>query len=433
MSSDKRKTVDAVKDDWLDSTVIDFLDKEIAASSSSGSNPESEDLDATLTNLLREVVSASERETQPDTKAEEVDRMLSGILVDARERPSPETAVTEAVPAFEAENTGTEPILRESTEPDAPVPIFLPMQDMGKPQLEPAIPPPLVFTTHQKVRPMMPRVLVGFALLLLVGGIGLVFRVGRAKVAATPADSASMSQPVLPSPESQSLSIPAPVARPAASRTGAGGEPRSPETPATRPAAPAKSSLAQGAASAVPDVSAKLDISSRIAQMAELNLPAKPGTGIESTTLSPGPAPALSRDMTDKPANPPAELPHAAVPEASAGGDAAAAKFLESPAKPESAPPDPSPVVPIRFAPPELISRVLPVYPEAVRRMRLSGTVVLDLQIDADGKVVKAVPVSGLAVLSTAAANAALQWRYKPASSNGKNVPSQSRISVIFK
>jgi len=76
---------------------------------------------------------------------------------------------------------------------------------------------------------------------------------------------------------------------------------------------------------------------------------------------------------------------------------------------------------------------VLPVYPEAVRRMGLSGTVVLDLQIDADGKVVKAVPVSGLAVLSAAAVNAVLQWRYKPASANGNNVPSQSRVSVIFK
>jgi outer membrane biosynthesis protein TonB len=57
---------------------------------------------------------------------------------------------------------------------------------------------------------------------------------------------------------------------------------------------------------------------------------------------------------------------------------------------------------------------------------------VLDLQIDENGRVLKAVTVSGPSMLAHAAVEAALKWRYKPASSNGRNIPSQSRVSIIF-
>ncbi len=78
------------------------------------------------------------------------------------------------------------------------------------------------------------------------------------------------------------------------------------------------------------------------------------------------------------------------------------------------------------------ISQPSPSYPEIALRTRTSGSVVLDLQIDENGRVTKATPVSGPALLHQAAIAAALKWRYKPASIDGKNVPSQARVTMNF-
>jgi outer membrane biosynthesis protein TonB len=56
----------------------------------------------------------------------------------------------------------------------------------------------------------------------------------------------------------------------------------------------------------------------------------------------------------------------------------------------------------------------------------------LELQIDDQGKVAKATPVSGPAIFYNAAVNAAMKWRYRPASINGVNVSSQSRVTMVF-
>jgi TonB family protein len=58
--------------------------------------------------------------------------------------------------------------------------------------------------------------------------------------------------------------------------------------------------------------------------------------------------------------------------------------------------------------------------------------VVLELQIDDKGRVTKATPVSGPAIFHFAAMNAAMKWRYKPASINGASVQSQARVTLNF-
>jgi protein TonB len=78
------------------------------------------------------------------------------------------------------------------------------------------------------------------------------------------------------------------------------------------------------------------------------------------------------------------------------------------------------------------ISQASPKYPELAIRTRASATVVLDLEIDSQGKVIKATPVSGPPIFHPEAISAAMKWRYKPASIDGANVPSQSRISFNF-
>jgi protein TonB len=78
------------------------------------------------------------------------------------------------------------------------------------------------------------------------------------------------------------------------------------------------------------------------------------------------------------------------------------------------------------------ILQTTPVYPELALRARASGSVVLELQIDDQGKVVKATPVSGPPILHNAAVTAAMKWRYRPASIGGVNVSSQSRVTMAF-
>jgi periplasmic protein TonB len=78
------------------------------------------------------------------------------------------------------------------------------------------------------------------------------------------------------------------------------------------------------------------------------------------------------------------------------------------------------------------ISRANPRYPELALRTKASASVVLEVTIDSQGKVTKAVPVSGPTVFHDEAISAAKKWRYKPASINGTNVPSQSKITFNF-
>jgi protein TonB len=85
-----------------------------------------------------------------------------------------------------------------------------------------------------------------------------------------------------------------------------------------------------------------------------------------------------------------------------------------------------------RATPPEVISKVLPGYPELARRTRTWGTVVLEVQIDEQGRPVKAVAESGPAILHQEAIKAVMQWRFRPATLDGVNVSGTTRVSIVF-
>ncbi len=63
-------------------------------------------------------------------------------------------------------------------------------------------------------------------------------------------------------------------------------------------------------------------------------------------------------------------------------------------------------------------TRVAPVYPEIAKRMRVSGTVRLEADVDAQGKVTEVKELSGNHTLALAAKEALLQWRFAPAASD---------------
>lgn len=78
------------------------------------------------------------------------------------------------------------------------------------------------------------------------------------------------------------------------------------------------------------------------------------------------------------------------------------------------------------------ISQVTPKYPEIAVRTRTSAVVELDIVIDPNGRVIDATPVSGPAMFHKDAVDAAMKWRYRPASIGGANVQSQTRITMKF-
>ena len=78
------------------------------------------------------------------------------------------------------------------------------------------------------------------------------------------------------------------------------------------------------------------------------------------------------------------------------------------------------------------LTKVQPVYPELARRMNLAGTVHVALVVDTTGKVISAKAVDGSPVLRGSAELAVKQWRFKPATMNGKPVTGSGTVSVTF-
>lgn len=64
--------------------------------------------------------------------------------------------------------------------------------------------------------------------------------------------------------------------------------------------------------------------------------------------------------------------------------------------------------------------------------MKVQGAVLLQAFIGADGVIRELRVLSGPAILSSAAREAALQWRFKPYLQNGKPVETQATITVNF-
>jgi protein TonB len=79
-----------------------------------------------------------------------------------------------------------------------------------------------------------------------------------------------------------------------------------------------------------------------------------------------------------------------------------------------------------------LVNRVVPVYPELARQMRIEGTVRLQAVIARDGSVQSLVILSGHPMLAKAAVAAVREWRYRPTLLRGEPVEVETFITVIF-
>jgi TonB family protein len=110
----------------------------------------------------------------------------------------------------------------------------------------------------------------------------------------------------------------------------------------------------------------------------------------------------------------------------------------------ETAPPDAAPPaesIPAPAAAPErtaiapavLVEKVNPIYPNAALSARASGTVVLQIGIDAQGNVTKVeVKREGLMGMTEAAVEAVSRWKYRPATGPAGPIPSIKQVRIEF-
>lgn len=100
------------------------------------------------------------------------------------------------------------------------------------------------------------------------------------------------------------------------------------------------------------------------------------------------------------------------------------------------APPPPPPVTPVRVSsglrPPAKVKDVMPVYPDIAMRARVSGLVVLEATIDAEGRVTSVRVLRSVPMLDQAAVDAVRQWEFTPTRLNGVAVPVVMTVTVNF-
>jgi len=94
--------------------------------------------------------------------------------------------------------------------------------------------------------------------------------------------------------------------------------------------------------------------------------------------------------------------------------------------------PAPIPAVESQLRPLRLVLSVRPVYPPLAMKMRKQGDVVVQATIDETGKPTDLKVRSGPPQLHQAALDALVQWRYEPATLNGKPVAVTTAVTIRF-
>jgi protein TonB len=87
---------------------------------------------------------------------------------------------------------------------------------------------------------------------------------------------------------------------------------------------------------------------------------------------------------------------------------------------------------PDKFSTPTRIVYVRPAYPESARTAKVQDVVVLEAQIERDGRVCSTRVVRSIPLLDQAAIDAVLRWRFTPARANDVAVPVITTLTVNF-
>jgi TonB family protein len=421
MSSNEGKQTDKSLE-----TVLDFLSHEIAATSepAQGQQPQSDDIDSVISNLLKQVVRDSESVSESATHAVErnsIDSMLTGMIGQEELKSSSQGILEDAAfPADKLPDRTPKDIRATGKNNVRPFPAEKPPQQYVTSSFEAALPiptpaeessasvnvgpapseiqtsAPAAHVSKEAIKPARNSTMIivfgCLAVVLVVAGSYFFTRQSGTELAAVE---------TMPPVESADNPANAPVAVPAA-------------VPATIVQHPT-------AATVVRDSSPTEKIASR----------ATPPAAVETVTSFAAPAaiqvpapPAEALPAFSLPALPQKQQPQVAAPVMISEP---APTPSRAPAKPKAAAvPQQSLVQAVA------IQKVAPVYPELAKKFNIAGTVTLNIQISETGKVTEAAAVSGPEMLRSAALAAVRQWRFSPASLNGNNVSSNGTVSLVF-
>jgi periplasmic protein TonB len=83
--------------------------------------------------------------------------------------------------------------------------------------------------------------------------------------------------------------------------------------------------------------------------------------------------------------------------------------------------------------PAHMLSSISPIYPALAKSQHIDGDVRLDALVGADGRVSTMKVVSGPTLLHQAAMDALRQWKYQPATLDGKTVPMHLTVTIQFR
>lgn len=425
MTSDGDHSAGLDNQEQYEATVLDFLDREMAAvQPAPAKDKQLDDLDALVSDLLKQVI--TEADQPQDGRAilnadkplfDNEDELFAGLR--SAPETAPPTAAEIAKPEREPEIAAESETPPQSASPDIQTvpeaeksePEEVPVKVEAEPQVRKAEPVPIPsFASAPAVAGKKTTVIAAVLAVLILGiGSAVYFLSGSSDKRTESAgsehavtQSADTAIPVAPAPrETTAPAVESTTVAPAKTKAG-------PSAPAGKPTA----------ATAKPDSKVTAPASS----------PAPPARQ--------EPQPAVQSQPSPPPVIPPAAMEKPAPAENAAPANPVEQERKPAPAQaaeaPALAPESPAPAA-RTLVPAAILSQSTPVFPELALRSRSSGSVVLELQIDEQGRVVKATPVSGPPVFYNAAVTAAMKWRYKPASIGGVNVRSQSRTTIDFK
>jgi TonB family protein len=385
-----------------------------------------EQYEAAVLEFLEKEMANVQPAQKPDQQSDELDALVSDLLKQVMtEADQSQDAVK---PLFDEEDELFAALTR--TEEKTPNPAATPTPDAERLAATPA---PMVFTSSSARKgnfPVLAAIFVG--LVLVAGGAAYVLLRHPKEAIQNPVSSPAPTQTA----GTESPGVPVPE-QPAAQFAAA---PVSPQLPSKATAAPS-ANPSPAPSEKTTAVGARAVQTSSAAQSAKASPAAQKVEPVATPVLNnEGPA-VVQPPSAANSALSPAAVEKPFVPENAAPVNPPVAERRQVPLIPapvsESLKPAQQPVpetpsaarMPVPAFP---VSQVSPTYPELATKTRASGSVVLDLQIDNQGKVVKATPVSGPAIFYNAAVQAAMRWRYKPASLDGNNIKSQSRVTMVF-
>lgn len=469
MGTNKDETPESENRDIYEETVLNFLDQEMAAGQSNNQQSEQrQEVDELVTDLLKQVFTESDQQEVSSSDLQDIlaefpssmegqqdggQGAVSGDSEDPSSRIPPVMEAEEIPPAGgylesshetqiypeEVEQYSTADFMPETAPSQAPV-------SLGA----------LGLGMNTALRRKIP-VVAGALICLLIGiGVAIYHFRGSSKSVADTLESKPAS------PAAVTTENPSPIEPLVAEDSNTNSRPASRKPNLTKPKS-ASSAQKETAAEKIPPKPAAKSTTASSGNSA--SAPAQ-----KSPTPKPGPAvitaanstadpvsstetmPVIRRFSTTQPSVPspltatsnlaidkltPPPMPDRITPANQASGRnpelpaSAILTGIEN-ANPTTQSPAPATEEPGNLVPSVLISKAVPVYPELAIRSRISGSVVLDLQIDETGKVVRATPVSGPAMLYSEAVKAAMKCSYRPASINGSRVSSRSRITMVF-